>query len=95
MTTRKELLGHVRKAIQDAGGRISAEYGSSDEELDELAFAAIEAVYKAIGDHQLAVMIGDTGKRERVVVDETKADPDEIELLQDDDDEPPDSPQED
>jgi hypothetical protein len=88
MTTRKELLGHVRAAIKDADQH-SCDAGESTEAyLDDMAFAAIEAVYKAIGDHQLAVMIGDTGKRERVVVNETKADSDEIELLQDDDDEP-------
>jgi hypothetical protein len=90
MTTRKELLGHVRAAMKDAdevSGHERPDCGLTDDGYTELAFAAIEAVYKAIGDHQLAVMIGDTGKRERVVVDETKADSDEIELLQDGDQE--------
>lgn len=79
MTTRQELLGHVRKAIREVH---QCEDSGKGELYDEMAFAAIKAVYKAIGDHQLAVMIGDTGKRERVVISDGQADEDGLELLQ-------------
>jgi hypothetical protein len=90
MTTRKELLGHVRAAICD---NLSIDNRDGDQMFEgavdatELAFAAIEAVYKAIGDHQLALLIGDTGHepglpRSVRIVDEPSS---KIELLQDDD----------
>jgi hypothetical protein len=88
VTTRKELLGHVRTAIRDICEEkgVPAAY-LSDEEYDEMAFAAIESVYKAIGDHQLALLIGDTGPKPgpRGVNVSGVAESGKIELLQDDD----------
>jgi hypothetical protein len=90
MTTRKELLGHVRAAICD---NLSIDNRDGDQMFEgavdatELAFAAIEAVYKAIGDHQLALLIGDTGHeplRPVRIVDEPASS--KIEMLQDDED---------